>query len=48
VSLSLMFSLDARLTLQALIPLPFVSVAVKLFGTAIHRRSSTSRQSSRT
>jgi len=37
VSLSLMFSLDARLTLQALIPLPFVSVAVKLFGTAIHQ-----------
>jgi ATP-binding cassette subfamily B protein len=37
VSLSLMFSLDARLTLQALIPLPFVSVAVKLFGTAIHK-----------
>src|SRR5580765_4026440 len=36
VSLTLMFSLDARLTLQALIPLPFVSVAVKLFGTAIH------------
>ena len=37
VSLTLMFSLDARLTLQALIPLPFVSVAVKLFGTAIHK-----------
>src|SRR5262249_22184839 len=37
VSLSLMFSLDAKLTLQALIPLPLVSVAVKLFGTAIHK-----------
>jgi ATP-binding cassette subfamily B multidrug efflux pump len=37
VSLSLMFSLDARLTLQALIPLPLVSIAVKLFGTAIHK-----------
>jgi len=37
VSLTLMFSLDARLTLQALIPLPFVSVAVKLFGAAIHK-----------
>jgi ATP-binding cassette, subfamily B, multidrug efflux pump len=36
VSLSLMFSLDARLTLLALIPLPFVSIAVKLFGSAIH------------
>ena len=37
VSLTLMFSLDARLTLLALIPLPFVSIAVKLFGTAIHK-----------
>jgi ATP-binding cassette subfamily B multidrug efflux pump len=37
VSLSLMFSLDARLTLLALIPLPFVSIAVKMFGTAIHK-----------
>ncbi len=38
VALSLMLSLDAWLTLIALIPLPFVSVAVKVFGTAIHRR----------
>ena len=37
VSLSLMFSLDPRLALEALIPLPFVSVAVKLFGSAIHK-----------
>src|SRR5436853_1902742 len=37
VSLSLMFALDARLTLQALIPLPLVSIAVKVFGTAIHK-----------
>jgi len=37
VSLSLMFALDARLTLQALIPLPLVSIAVKLFGGAIHK-----------
>ena len=38
VALTLMLSLDARLTLVALIPLPFVSIAVKLFGAAIHRR----------
>jgi ATP-binding cassette subfamily B protein len=37
VSLSLMLSLDPRLTLQAFIPLPLVSIAVKLFGTAIHK-----------
>ncbi|MEW5982384.1 MAG: ABC transporter ATP-binding protein [Acidobacteriota bacterium] len=38
VALVLMLSLDPWLTLVALIPLPFVSVAVKIFGTAIHRR----------
>ncbi|HEV3215478.1 MAG TPA: ABC transporter ATP-binding protein [Vicinamibacterales bacterium] len=37
VSLSLMFALDPRLTLIALIPLPLVSIAVRLFGTAIHK-----------
>ena len=37
VSLSLMFSIDVRLTLIVLIPLPIVSVTVKMFGTAIHR-----------
>ena len=37
VSLSLMFSIDARLTLIVLIPLPIVSITVKLFGTAIHK-----------
>jgi ATP-binding cassette, subfamily B, multidrug efflux pump len=37
VSLSLMFALDVRLTLFALIPLPLVSIAVRLFGTAIHK-----------
>lgn len=37
VSLSLMFSLDVRLTLIVLLPLPIVSIAVKLFGTAIHK-----------
>ncbi len=38
VALTLMFSIDARLTLVALIPLPFVSVSVKYFGSAIHQR----------
>jgi ATP-binding cassette subfamily B protein len=38
VALVLMLGLDARLTLIALLPLPFVSVAVRVFGTAIHRR----------
>ena len=33
-----MMSIDLRLTLFALIPLPFVSIAVRFFGTAIHRR----------
>src|SRR5512138_3872789 len=38
VALILMMSIDARLTLIALIPLPFVSISVTYFGTAIHRR----------
>ncbi len=38
VALALMLSIDARLTLAALIPLPFVSISVKFFGSAIHRR----------
>ena len=33
-----MLSIDARLTLLALIPLPFVSISVKYFGSAIHQR----------
>ncbi len=37
-AIGLMAAIDVRLTLVALIPLPFVSVAVKLFGSAIHRR----------
>ena len=37
VSLSLMFSLDVRLTLIVLLPLPIVSITVKMFGTAIHK-----------
>jgi len=38
VAIALMVSIDLRLTLFALIPLPFVSLAVRYFGTAIHRR----------
>src|SRR3954470_15212382 len=38
VALSLMIAIDPRLALWSLIPLPFVSVSVKLFGTAIHKR----------
>ncbi len=38
VALVLMVSIDARLTLYSLIPLPLVSVCVKVFGSAIHRR----------
>jgi ATP-binding cassette subfamily B multidrug efflux pump len=34
----LMISIDLRLTLIALIPLPFVSIAVRYFGAAIHAR----------
>ena len=33
-----MISIDARLTLLSLIPLPFVSISVKYFGSAIHKR----------
>jgi len=38
VALTMMMAIDARLTLLSLIPLPFVSISVKIFGTAIHRR----------
>ncbi len=38
-SLALMLSIDVRLTLVSLIPLPLVSVSVWFFGSAIHRRS---------
>jgi ATP-binding cassette subfamily B multidrug efflux pump len=37
VSLTLMFMVDVRLTLIALIPLPIVSITVKIFGTKIHK-----------
>jgi ATP-binding cassette subfamily B protein len=38
VAIILMTSIDGRLTLIALIPLPLVSITVKYFGSAIHRR----------
>src|SRR5437867_4890790 len=38
VALTMMIAIDARLTLLALIPLPFVSLSVKYFGSAIHER----------
>ena len=37
-AIALMVSIDLRLTLIALIPLPFVSIAVRYFGVAIHAR----------
>ena len=37
-AVTLMVTIDLRLTLIALVPLPFVSVAVFYFGDAIHRR----------
>jgi ATP-binding cassette subfamily B protein len=38
VAILLMLTIDVRLTLIALIPLPFVSIVVRYFGTAIHKR----------
>src|SRR4029079_16557391 len=38
VAIVLMVSIDLRLTLIALIPLPFVSLSVRYFGSAIHKR----------
>ena len=38
VAIILMLSINVRLTLIALIPLPFVSVAARYFGRAIHHR----------
>jgi ATP-binding cassette subfamily B protein len=38
VALTLMISIDPWLTLWSLVPLPFVSISVKFFGSAIHRR----------
>jgi ATP-binding cassette subfamily B protein len=41
VALSVMVSIDPRLAIWSLVPLPFVSISVKLFGTAIHKRFET-------
>ncbi len=38
VALTVMVSIDPRLTLLSLIPLPFVSISVKWFGSPIHKR----------
>ena len=38
IAIALMLSIDAQLTLIALVPLPFVSVMVRYFGAAIHER----------
>ena len=38
VAIVLMVSLDARLTLMALVPLPFVTIVVRYFGGTIHKR----------
>jgi ATP-binding cassette, subfamily B, multidrug efflux pump len=38
VALTLMLAIDPWLTLWSLVPLPFVSISVKFFGSAIHRR----------
>ena len=38
IAIALMLSIDAKLTLIALVPLPLVSVVVRYFGAAIHHR----------
>jgi ATP-binding cassette subfamily B multidrug efflux pump len=38
VALSVMIAIDPKLTLWALVPMPFVSISVKYFGSAIHKR----------
>ena len=38
VALTMMVSIDAQLAVFSLIPLPFVSISVKYFGSAIHRQ----------
>jgi ATP-binding cassette subfamily B protein len=38
VAIVLMLSIDVRLTIMALLPLPLVTVSVKYFGSAIHQR----------
>src|SRR4030095_15698158 len=38
VALVMMLTIDPRLTLLSLIPMPFVSISVKYFGSEIHKR----------
>lgn len=38
VAIMLMVTIDLRLTLLALVPLPFVTMSVRYFGNAIHKR----------
>src|SRR5205814_7591053 len=38
VALGLMLTIDPWLTAWSLVPLPFVSISVKFFGSAIHKR----------
>jgi ATP-binding cassette subfamily B multidrug efflux pump len=38
VAIAVMLSIDVRLTVMALVPLPFVSLSVHFFGRAIHTR----------
>ena len=38
VAILLMLTIDVKLTLIALIPLPFVTITVRYFGSAIHKR----------
>jgi ATP-binding cassette subfamily B protein len=46
VAILLMMTIDLRLTLIALVSLPFVTIAVKCFGGAIHKRFEAIRRSS--
>src|SRR4029453_17433467 len=37
-AIALMLTIDVRLTLLALVPMPFVTISVRYFGAAIHKR----------
>jgi ATP-binding cassette, subfamily B, multidrug efflux pump len=41
IAITMMLTIDPWLTLVSLVPLPFVSISVKVFGSAIHRRFET-------
>jgi ATP-binding cassette, subfamily B, multidrug efflux pump len=41
IAITMMLTIDPWLTLVSLVPLPFVSISVKIFGSAIHRRFET-------